>query len=112
MSRGRADGGQKDHLVTTLCIMVACLALLFLYYGSFFGSKTQHDNAKLDYGSKFSRSLGWSHDENDEVDKSEESALGTEDGDGSIIPRSFPVSAFEMLILHSNKYRIVPLLTA
>ncbi|KAJ6821414.1 putative methyltransferase PMT3 [Iris pallida] len=90
MTRGRADGGQKNHLVTTLCVMVVCLGLLFLYYGSFFGPRTQAANSALEYGSKFSRSLVWGSEDNGESGKAEESVLG-EEGDDNIIAKSFPV---------------------
>lgn len=90
MLRGRPDGGQKNNLVTILCVMVACLTLLFLYYGSFFGSETDKRSG-VEHGSKLSRSLGWGHVDNGETSKTEESVFGLADGDGVIMPKSFPV---------------------
>ena len=90
--RGRADGGQKKHLVPPWCLMALILGFLFLYYGSFFGSRGQHTSSALEYGSRFSRSIGWSNDDSGEVGKSDESIIELDDGDGSLVPKSFPVS--------------------
>lgn len=90
MMRGR-DGGQKKHLVPSLCLIVLFLGFIVLYYGSFFGPRGQHANSALEYGSRISRSIGWSNSDNGEVGKSEESIFGQEDGEDGLIPKSFPV---------------------
>lgn len=95
--RGR-DGGQKKHLVPSLCLIVLFLGFIVLYYGSFFGPRGQHANSALEYGSRISRSIGWSNGDNGEVGKSEESIFGQEDGEDGLIPKSFPVSAFRITI--------------
>ncbi|KAJ8498656.1 hypothetical protein OPV22_009208 [Ensete ventricosum] len=64
---------------------------LVLYYGPFFGPRGQHANSALEYGSRISRSIGWSNGDNGEVGKSEESIFGQEDGEDGLIPKSFPV---------------------
>ncbi|XP_039116784.1 probable methyltransferase PMT3 [Dioscorea cayenensis subsp. rotundata] len=89
--RGRGDGGQKRHLVPLICGGAVVLVFLFLYCGSFFGSGGQHANTALEYGSRFSKSLGWSSDENAEDGKSDESIFGSEGGADSALPKSFPV---------------------
>ncbi|KAM0941881.1 putative S-adenosyl-L-methionine-dependent methyltransferase [Dioscorea sansibarensis] len=89
--RGRGDGGQKRHLVPLVCGGAVVLVFLFLYCGSFFGSGGRHANTALEYGSRFSKSLGWSSDENADDGKSDESIFGLEDGADSAVPKSFPV---------------------
>lgn len=91
--RGR-DGGQKKHLVPSLCVVVLFIGFLVLYYGSFFGPRGQHANTALEYGSRISRSFGWSSIDNREVGESKESILGQEGGEDGLIPKSFPVSEF------------------
>ncbi|KAJ8504907.1 hypothetical protein OPV22_005793 [Ensete ventricosum] len=90
MTRGR-DGGEKKHLVPSLCLAVLVLVFLVLYYGSFFGPQGQHVNSALEYGGKIKRSIGWSNDGNEEVGKSEEPIISQEDVDYNLAPKSFPV---------------------
>lgn len=89
--RGRADGGQKKHLVPSICVILLVSGILFFYYG---GHQGHHASVALDYGTKFSRSLGWGSNDDGDVAKTDESAFGQEDGDENIIPKSFPVSDF------------------
>jgi hypothetical protein len=63
-----------------------CLCLLFLYFS---GSNRQAGSVALEYGTKFSRSLGWGS-EADGSDGSEESIFGTGDAN-DVKLRSFPV---------------------
>ncbi|KAG1353946.1 putative methyltransferase PMT8 [Cocos nucifera] len=85
--RGRSDGGQNRHLVTSLCVMVVFLGLLFLYYGSFFGPGKQHNGTTLESVSKL-RSFGWG---NDNDGGNSESIFGQEGGDDNFVLKSFPV---------------------
>ncbi|KAJ0966499.1 hypothetical protein J5N97_023416 [Dioscorea zingiberensis] len=89
--RGRGDGGQKKHLVPIVCGGAVILVLLFLYCGSLFGSGGQHASTALEYGSRFSKTLGWSNDDSAEDGKSEESIFGVDDGADSVLLKSFPV---------------------
>ena len=84
--RGRNDGGQSKKPVVLFCIMVVCLCLLFLYFS---GSNGQAGSAALEYGTKFSRSLGWGSD-GDGDDGSDESIFGTGDVN-DVKLKSFPV---------------------
>ncbi|PKA60596.1 putative methyltransferase PMT8 [Apostasia shenzhenica] len=86
--RGRADGGQKKHLVPAICAALLILGFLFFYYG---GSQSQHGSSAMDYGSKFSRSLGWGGNNDLDATKTDDSTAGQEDGDDNISPKSFPV---------------------
>lgn len=86
--RGRNDGGQSKRPVVLFCVMVVCLCLLFLYFS---GSNGQAGSAALEYGTKFSRSLGWGSD-GDGDDGSEESIFGTGDAN-DVKLKSFPVSS-------------------
>ncbi|OAY67412.1 putative methyltransferase PMT1 [Ananas comosus] len=89
--RSRGDGGQKSHLVPYLCILLFVLVFLFLYGGSFFGSHGQHTISAIEYGSRFSKSIGWGNEENGEVGKSEESFYGQEDGGDNFTLKTLPV---------------------
>lgn len=101
--RGRSDGGQNRHLVTSLCVMVVFLGLLFLYYGSFFGPGKQHTGTTLESVSKL-RSFGWGGDDDGGNSKSDESILGQEGGDDNFMLKSFPVSVFELFVsAHDRK---------
>ncbi|KAG8088724.1 hypothetical protein GUJ93_ZPchr0010g10664 [Zizania palustris] len=83
--RGRNDGGQSKRPLVLLCVMVMCLCLLFLY----FSGSNQAGSAALEYGTKFSRSLGWGSSDGDN-DDSEESIFGSGDAD-DVKLKSFPV---------------------
>jgi hypothetical protein len=85
MRGGRLDGAQSKRGVTLLCTMIACLFFLFVYFGSFFGSKGQ--SGALEYGTKFSRSLGWGTDDDGDSTKSDESIF-----ENAVRLNSFPVS--------------------
>ena len=87
--RGRNDVGQSKRPIVLLCLMVVCLCLLFLYFS---GSNRQAGSVALEYGTKFSRSLGWGSDAADGDDASEESIFGTGDAN-DVKLRSFPVSS-------------------
>ena len=97
--RGRNDGGQSKRPVMLFCAMVVCLCLLFLYFS---GSKGQAGSAALEYGTKFSRSLGWGSDA-DSDDGSEESIFGTGDAN-DVKLRSFPVSSESVISCLSIVY--------
>ncbi|KAL0918434.1 hypothetical protein M5K25_010443 [Dendrobium thyrsiflorum] len=86
--RGRVDGGQKKHLVPSICVILLILGFLFIYFG---GHRGHHTSTALDYGTKFSRSLGWGSNDGGDATKTDESASGQEDGDEHITPKSFPV---------------------
>ncbi|ONK79604.1 uncharacterized protein A4U43_C01F8060 [Asparagus officinalis] len=87
--RGRADGGQKKNLVPWICAAVLFIVFLFVYYGSFFDPQGQHASTALEYGSRFSRSLGFNIDDDGEVAQTNESIFG-EEGD-SVALKSIPV---------------------
>jgi SAM-dependent methyltransferase len=84
MRGGRTDGPQSKRGVTLLCAMIACLVFLFMYFGFFFGPKGQ--SGALEYGTKFSRSLGWGTDDDGESTKSDESIF-----ENVVRIKSFPV---------------------
>lgn len=86
--RGRADGGQKKHLVPSICVILVILGFLFIYYG---GHRGQHASAALDYGTKFSKSLGWGSNDDEDATKSDDSTFGQEDRFENLSPKSFPV---------------------
>ena len=54
--RGRNDSGHSKRPVVLCCVMIVCLCLLFLYFS---GSNGQAGTTAFEYGTKFSRSLGW-----------------------------------------------------
>lgn len=85
--RGRNDSGHSKRPVVLCCVMIVCLCLLFLYFS---GSNGQAGTTAFEYGTKFSRSLGWGSDDGE--DGSEESIFGTGDAD-DVKPKSFPVSS-------------------
>jgi hypothetical protein len=86
--RGRNDGGQSKRPIVLFCVMVACLCLLFLYFSGSNGGQAR--SAALEYGTKFTRSLGWGSDA-DGDDGLDESIFGT--GEASDVKlKSFPVS--------------------
>lgn len=87
--RGRSDGGQIKHLVSSLCVVVVFLGLLFLCFGSFFGPRKQHTGTALESVSKL-RS-GWGSDDDGGNSRSDESIFGQEGGDNSFMLKSFPV---------------------
>ncbi|KAM0870213.1 hypothetical protein ACQ4PT_040158 [Festuca glaucescens] len=84
--RGRNDGGQSKRPIVLFWAMVVCLCFLFLYFS---GSNGHTRSAAIEYGTKFSRSLGWGSDA-DGDDGLEESIFGTGDAN-DVKPRSFPV---------------------
>lgn len=84
--KGRNDSGHSKRPVVLCCVMIVCLCLLFLYFS---GSNGQAGSTAFEYGTKFSRSLGWGSD-----DGSEESIFGTGDAD-DVKPKSFLVSPNE-----------------
>jgi hypothetical protein len=92
--RGRNDGGQSKRPIVLSCTMIVCLCLLFLYFS---GSNGKAGSAAFEYGTRFSRSLGWGSDGDD---GSEESIFGTGDAD-DIKPKTFPVSFQQMINLYS-----------
>nr|CAB3477217.1 unnamed protein product [Digitaria exilis] len=83
--RGRNDAAQSKRAIVLCCMMNVCLCLLFLYFS---GSKGQAGSTAFEYGTKFSRTLGWGSDDGE--DGSEESIFGTGDPD-HVKPKSFPV---------------------
>ncbi|XWS08778.1 hypothetical protein CRYUN_Cryun40dG0029900 [Craigia yunnanensis] len=91
--RGRSDGGQKKRLIISVCVVAIFLGLLFVYYGSIFGSSS-HGAAALEYGNRSLRKLGSSYSGgDDEADgKQYESSIkfGQEEGE-DVIPKTFPV---------------------
>ncbi|OAY65291.1 putative methyltransferase PMT8 [Ananas comosus] len=89
--RGRADAAQSKKLVTSLCIVIVFVGLLFLYNGSFFGSKGQPASGAFEYRNKISRSLGWGSDDDGEVGKIDESIFAHEGGDNNVRLKNFPV---------------------
>lgn len=90
--RGRPDGNQNKRLVTLLCITVLFLGFLFLYNNGFFGSRENNGASAFEYGTRSLRSLGWGSDENsDSVGKQEVSVFLQEEGEASIIPKSYPI---------------------
>jgi len=91
--RGRNDAGQSKRPIVLCCMMIVCLCLLLLYFS---GSNGQAKSTAFEYGTKFSRTLGWGSDDGE--DGSEESIFGTGDAD-DIKPKSFPVS-FQLVINH------------
>lgn len=92
--RGRNDGGQSKRPIVLCCMMIVSLCLLFLYFS---GSNGHAGSAAFEYGTKFSRSLGWGSDE-DGDDGTEESIFGTGDAD-DVKPKSFPVSFRRVIII-------------
>jgi hypothetical protein len=94
--RGRNDGGQSNRPIVLCCMMIVCLCLLFLYFS---GSNGKAGSAAFEYGTKFSRSLGWGSD-GDGDDGSEESIFGTGDAD-DVKLKNFPVSFHQMIDLYS-----------
>lgn len=88
--RGRGDGGQRRSLVPWICAAALFIVFLFLYYSSFFDPHGQHASSALEYGSRFSRSLGFGNDDEGEVAQSNEFIFG-EEGDDTIL-KSIPVS--------------------
>lgn len=88
--RGRADGGQKKNLVPWICAGVLFIVFLFLYYGSFFDPRGEHASSAFEYGSRFSRSLGFSSDDDGDIVQSNDPVFG-EEGDGVRL-KSIPVS--------------------
>lgn len=84
MRGGRNDGSQSKRGVTLLCTMIAGLFFLFMYFGPFFGSKGQ--SGALEYGTKFSRHLGWGSDDDGDNTKSDESIF-----ENAVRVKSFPV---------------------
>ncbi|KAG0447857.1 hypothetical protein HPP92_028114 [Vanilla planifolia] len=86
--RGRVDGSQKKFLVPSICVILLLLGFLFVYFGGYGG---QHASS-LDYGTKFSRSLGWGSSDDGDATKTDDSSLGQEDVEDKIITlKSFPV---------------------
>jgi hypothetical protein len=90
--RGRNDGGQSKRPIVLFWAMVVSLCFLFLYFS---GSNGQTRSAAIEYGTKFSRSLGWGSD-TDGDDGPEESIFGTGDAN-DVKSRSFPVSSESLI---------------
>ncbi|KAL3341021.1 hypothetical protein AABB24_025537 [Solanum stoloniferum] len=89
MMRGRSDGAQKKRLWTFVGIGAVLVVFLYMY----FGSKSGGESA-LEYGSRSLRKLGSSYlggDDNSDLSSGQEEKFGLEDGDGGIVPKSFPV---------------------
>ena len=82
-------GNQKKNYVPWIIGAVLCVGLLFLCFGSFFDPKGEHASSALEYGTRFSKSLGLSNDDDTEAAQSSESIFG-EDGD-SVSLKSIPV---------------------
>ncbi|XP_019076885.1 probable methyltransferase PMT8 isoform X2 [Vitis vinifera] len=89
MTRGRADGGHKKRLVTSLLILVICVCFLYVY------SRNRGPSA-LEYGSKSLRKLGssyWGGDEGTDIGgkQYESSNKFGEGGENDAILKSIPV---------------------
>jgi hypothetical protein len=95
--RGRNDGGQSKRPIVLFWAMVVCLCFLFLYFS---GSNGHTRSAAIEYGTKFSRSLGWGSDA-DGDDGLDESIFGTGDAN-DVKPRSFPVSSESVISCFFN----------
>ncbi|KAL5561927.1 hypothetical protein UlMin_031674 [Ulmus minor] len=82
MSRGRADGSQKNRLIGLIFVLVTICGVIYLFSG-------RSGSSPLEYGSKslkkFSSYLG-----SDEDDDESSSPLGG-DGEDDFVPKSFPV---------------------
>ncbi|MCL7049111.1 hypothetical protein MKW94_001802 [Papaver nudicaule] len=88
MMRGRTDEFQKRRLITSLCLVGIVVCFVFVYYGSFFGSRVQRGTSTLRrLGSPY---LGGSEDADSKQNDSS-TALGLEDGDSDVALKSFPV---------------------
>ncbi|KAL6974932.1 hypothetical protein U1Q18_043418 [Sarracenia purpurea var. burkii] len=100
--RGRSDGGQKRRLITTVGVIAIFFVFLYVYFGSH-----SHGESALEYGSRSLRKIGSSYlggdEDADRGSKQDESLtkFGLEDGEDSIIPKSFPVS-LPILLLSSK----------
>lgn len=87
--RGRTDEVQKRRLITSLCLVGIVICFVFVYYGSFFGSRVQRGTSTLRrLGSPY---LGGNEDADSKQNESS-TALVQEDGDIDIALKSFPVS--------------------
>lgn len=78
--RGRSDGLQKKHLITSVCIVMIFLVFLYAYYAY--------------CGSKSLRKLGSSYlggDDDDDVKQDESFSKWVDDEDDMTL-KSFPVS--------------------
>ncbi|KAL8142801.1 hypothetical protein V2J09_015833 [Rumex salicifolius] len=84
--RGRSDGGQKTRLVPALVIAAILFGFVYVYRGSIFGYQSS-GAAALEYGSRSLRKLGFGGD--DDVEDSIKFSL--EEGEDSVVPKSFPV---------------------
>uniref|UniRef100_A0A1D1ZBZ3 Methyltransferase n=1 Tax=Anthurium amnicola TaxID=1678845 RepID=A0A1D1ZBZ3_9ARAE len=90
--RGRTDGKQSKRVVITFCTAVLFLGFLFLYKNGFFGPRENNGSSAFEYGTKSIRSFGWGRDETSEsVGEQEVSVFMQEEGEGNIIPKSYPV---------------------
>lgn len=94
MTRGRADGGHKKRLVTSLLILIICVCFLYVY------SRNRGPSA-LEYGSKSLRKLGssyWGGDEGTDIGgkQYESSNKFGEGGENDAILKSIPVSCFRL----------------
>ncbi|KAI3892590.1 hypothetical protein MKX03_036940 [Papaver bracteatum] len=86
--RGRTDEVQKRRLITSLCLGGIVVCFVFVYYGSFFGSRVQRGTSTLRrLGSPY---LGGNEDADSKQNESS-TALVQEDGDIDIALKSFPV---------------------
>lgn len=89
--RGRSDGSQKKHLLTSVGLVIVFLVFLYVY----FGSQSRGESA-LEYGSRSLRKLGSSYlggDEDADLSKSDESKFTLDDVEDGITPKNFPVSS-------------------
>lgn len=93
MMRGRSDGAKNKRLLTSVCVGAVFVVFLYVY----FGSKNAGESA-LEYGSRSLRKLGSSYlsgDEDSDLGGKQDESLfkfGLDDGEDSIVTKSFPVS--------------------
>lgn len=83
MSRGRADGSQKNRVFISVLVLTLICGCVYLY-------SRKSGSSPLEYGSKSLRKFG-SYLGSDE-DADESSSKLEEDGDDGITVKSFPVS--------------------
>ncbi|KAK1290011.1 putative methyltransferase PMT3 [Acorus calamus] len=88
--RGRADAAQKKRLVTILCVVVVFAVFLYLYYGPLFGSGEQQGRSAREL-SRAILPFGLGGDDNAETRADEVSVFSLDEGDGALVPKSFPV---------------------
>ena len=111
--RGRYDGTQKSkNLIVYVCLAIAALSLIFVFYGSFFKSSSESTNSQRVKHTSVRRSVkdidvdeegndGGSVEEETNIRlKNENRQSGAEENDFDVSLKSFPVSDF---MFHSCK---------